>query len=103
MVDIYTGIGGLKRVSSLLKGKVNSSRIPIEKSERASALNQVKLTSRSEKIITSEIKTANSVYITIEKDRRIRELICHRLACEKAIHLKEEIKNFSSAWLSRLS
>ncbi len=38
MVDIYTGIGVLKRVSSLLKGKVNSSRLPIEKSERASTL-----------------------------------------------------------------
>ena len=103
MADIYTGIGGLKRVNSLLKSKVNSSRIPIEKTERASALNQVRLTPGSEKIITSEIKLNNGVHITGVKDKKINELIWQRLTCEKTIRLKQEIKNFSSAWLSRLS
>jgi len=103
MADIYTGIGGLKRINSLLKGKANSSLLPIEKTERASALNQVKLTPGSEKIITSEIKLNNGIHITGVKDKKIHELICHRLDCEKAIRLKQEIKNFSSSWLSRLS
>jgi LysM repeat protein len=103
MVDIYTGIGGLKRVSSLLKGKVNSSRILIEKSQRVSTSNQVKSTTGSEKITTSEIRLNNGIHTAGVKDKKIQELICHRLACEKAIRLKQEIKNFSSAWLSRLS
>lgn len=103
MADIYTGIGGLKRINSLLKGKANSSLLPIEKNERASALNQVKLTPGSEKIITSEIKLNNGIHITGVKDKKIHELICQRLTCEKAIRLKQEIKNFSSAWLSRIN
>ena len=103
MADIYTGIGVLKKINSLFKGKVNSSGILVDKSKRASALNQVKPSTRSDKIITSEIKIDKGVYIAVEKDRRIHELICHRLACEKAIRLKQEIKNFSSVWLSRLS
>jgi len=103
MTDIYTGIGVLKRVNSLLKGKANSSLLPIEKSKRASALNQVELTPGSEKIITSEIKLNDSIQMTGVKDKKIHELIGQRLTCEKAVRLKQEIKNFSSAWLSRIS
>jgi hypothetical protein len=103
MAEIYTGISVLKKINSLLKGKANSSLLPIEKSERASALNQVKLTPSSEKILTSEIKLNSGIHITGAKDKKIHELICQRLTCEKAIRLKQEIKNFSSAWLSRLS
>lgn len=103
MADIYTGIGVLKRVNSLLKGKASSSLLSIEKSEQVSTSNQVKLTTGSEKIITSEIRLNNGVHITGVKDKKIHELICQRLTCEKAIRLKQEIKNFSSAWLSRIS
>lgn len=103
MADIYTGIGVLKRVNSLLKGKASSSLLPIEKSERVSASNRVKLTTGSEKIITSEIRLNNGIHITGVKDKKIHELICQRLTCEKAIRLKQEIKFFSSAWLSRIS
>jgi hypothetical protein len=103
MADIYAGIGGFKRINSLLKGKANPSRIPIEKNERASALDHVKLTPQSEKIPRPEIKLNNGIYIAGDKDKKIRELICQRLTCEKAIGLKQEIKNFSSAWLTRIS
>lgn len=103
MADIYAGIGGLKRVNSLLKGKANSSLHPIEKSGRASALDRVKLTPQSEKVPRPEIKLNNGIYITGDKDKKIRELICQRLTCEKAIRLKQEIKNFASAWLTRIS
>ncbi|OGC79994.1 MAG: hypothetical protein A2W07_07000 [candidate division Zixibacteria bacterium RBG_16_43_9] len=103
MADIYAGIGGLKRINSQLIGKANPSRIPIEKTERASALDHVKLTPQSEKIPRPEIKSNNAIYIAGDKDKKIRELICQRLACEKAIRLKQEIKNFSSAWLTGIS
>ncbi len=103
MTDIYTGISGLKRVNSLLKGKVKPPRIPIEKSERLTASHQARLIPDTEKAITSEIRLNSDIHLTGVKDKKIQELICHRLACEKAIRLKQEIGNFSSACLSRLS
>lgn len=103
MAEIYTGISVLKKINSLLKGKANSSLLRVGKKPQASAVNGVKLTPRLEKVSPSEIKSDYAVNISGENDKRIRELICQRLACEKAIRLKQEIKNFSSAWLSGLS
>jgi RAB protein geranylgeranyltransferase component A len=103
MADIYTGIGVLKRINSLLKGKVNSPLLPIDKSKQPATVNQVKSTPGPEKIITPQVKINNDIHITGVKDKKINELICQRLTCEKAIRLKQEIKNFSSVWLSHLS
>lgn len=103
MAVIYTGISGLKRVNSLLKGKVKPPRIPIEKSEQLTAPHQAGLTPEAEKTIASEIGSNSYIHLTGVKDKRIQELISHRLACDKAIRLKQEIRNFSAAWISRLS
>ncbi|HVP36663.1 MAG TPA: hypothetical protein VMT04_06665 [Terriglobales bacterium] len=102
MTEIHTGISVLKKINSLLKGKVNSSRIPVVKNEQVSASKQIKSTSGSGKVITSEIRFYNGLQITGVKDKKIQELVCQRLTCEKALNLKQEIENFSTAWISRL-
>jgi RAB protein geranylgeranyltransferase component A len=103
MADMYTGISVLKRINSLLKGKVNSPLLPIGRSKQVTAINQLESTPGPEKIITPQVKANNDIHIVGVKDKKINELICRRLTCEKAVRLKQEIKNFSSVWLSRLS
>lgn len=101
MSDILTGIGGLRKISSLLRARKSSPSGTIEKGETLSDLKKIGVT--TQKSATAEgIRLNHDILISGDRDKEIRNLIRKRLIYERAVRLKQEIKNFSSILVSTL-
>ncbi|MFH0931644.1 MAG: hypothetical protein V1890_06880 [Candidatus Zixiibacteriota bacterium] len=77
-------------------------RGPIEKGEKLSTVENLKLTPDPKNIALTKIRLNSNIFIIGDKDKELKNLIQKRLLCEEAIRLKQEIKNFSSVFFSRL-
>jgi hypothetical protein len=102
MSDILSGIRGFKKINSLLKARGTLPRGLIEKGEKLSTVENLKLTPDTKNMALTKIRLNSDIFIIGEKDKELKNLIQKRLLCEEAIRLKQEIKNFSSVFFSRL-
>ncbi|HEX9912232.1 MAG TPA: hypothetical protein VGB01_03185 [candidate division Zixibacteria bacterium] len=102
MSDILSGIRGLKKINSLLKARGALPHSSIEKSEKLSVAEDLKLTPDTKNTAFTRIRLNGNIFINGDKDKELINLIQKRLICEEAIHLKQEIKNFSSVFFPRL-
>jgi hypothetical protein len=102
MSDILSGIRGFKKINSLLKARGVLPRGPIEKKEKLSTVENLKLIPDTKNMALTKIRLKSDIFIIGEKDKELKNLIQKRLLCEEAIRLKQEIKNFSSVFFSRL-
>jgi hypothetical protein len=101
MSDILTGIGGLKKISSLLRARKSSPPSAIEKGGDVSDLKKIGVTPQRSTTATG-IRLNHDILISGDRDKEIRNLIQKRLLYEKAVRLKQEIKNLSSIFVSIL-
>ncbi len=101
MSDILTGIGGLKKISSLLRARKSSPSGAIEKGEALSDLKKTGV-APPKSAAAEVIRLNHDILISGDRDKEIRNLIRKRLLCEKAVRLKQEIRNFSSILVSTL-
>jgi hypothetical protein len=103
MSDILSGIRGFKKINSLLKARGALPRSPIEKGEKLSTVENLKLTPAAKNIALTKIRFNSNIFIT--GDKELKNLIQKRLLCEEAIRLKQEIKSFSAVffpvWVKR--
>lgn len=102
MSDILSGIRGSKNINSLLEARGTLPRDPIEKGEKLSTVENLKLTPDTKNITLTKIRLNSNIFIIGEKDKELKILIQKRLLCEEAIRIKLEIKNFSSIFFSHL-
>lgn len=102
MSDVLSGIRGFKKIDSLLKARGALPYNSIEKSEKLSTAEDLKLTPGTKNSVYTKIRLNGNIFINGDKDKEFINLIQKRLICEEAIHLKQEIKNFSSVFFPRL-
>ncbi len=103
MADLFTGISGLKKISSLLKQRVNSSSIPTEKSGGVLKPTETGSAGQPARIRAEKFRVDGSIQLSGYNDVKIRNLVGNRLLCEQSLRVKRELGEFFSTWLSKLS
>jgi hypothetical protein len=96
MSDILSGIRGFKRIDSLLNARGTLLRSSVEKREKLFTIEDLELALEITNNALTKIRLSKNIFIKIDKDKELNDLIQKRLLYEEAIRLKQEIKYFSS-------